>query len=103
MQDQVGAGVGMVNKRNWADDLLQSVQRKTGRSISKQSLQNLAGKVTPSTTKSEQQLRNLIQQVAKMAGVKVTEETTRDLIRTIKQNNVSPSNMMSLLQQMKKK
>jgi hypothetical protein len=92
-----------MRKRNWADDLLQSVQRKTGRTVSKQSLQKLAGKVTPTTTQSDQQLRQLIQQVAKMAGVQVTEETTRDLIRTIKQNNVSPSNMMSLLKQIQKK
>ncbi len=92
-----------MSKRNWADDLLQSVKHKTGRSISKQSLQKIAGSVSPSTVKSDQQLRLLIQQVAKMAGVHVTEETTRDLIRTIKQNNISPSNMMSLLKQMSKK
>jgi hypothetical protein len=89
-------------KRSWSEDLLQSLNKKVGRKISRGSIQKLASGVNASTTKSDQQLRQLIQQVSKIAGVSVSESTTRDLIRTIKNNQIQPGNIMSLLKQMKK-
>ena len=92
-----------MKKRSLSEDVLSAVQRRTGKAISKDSLRKIAGTVTPETTDSDRQLRRLIEQVSKVAGVRVTEETMQDLIRTIRNNKVSPANMMSLLKQMNKK
>lgn len=92
-----------MTKRNWTDNMLNAVSKKLGRKVSKGSINKLAAGVTPSTAKSEQQLRQLIEQVAKMAGVKVSEQTTRELIRTIRNNQEQPGNLLSLLKQMQKK
>jgi hypothetical protein len=94
--------VGGLEKRNWTQEVLKSVQKKTGRSITAGSLQRLAGQVNRSTLKSEAQLRQLIQQVGKMAGVTVTEETMRELIRTIKNTDVSSGSLLEMLRKLKK-
>jgi uncharacterized protein YpuA (DUF1002 family) len=94
--------VGGLDKRNWTQEVLKTVQKKTGRSITAGALQRIAGQVNRSTLKSEAQLRQLIQQVGKMAGINVTEETMRDLIRTIKNSNVSSGNLLEMLRKLKK-
>jgi uncharacterized protein YpuA (DUF1002 family) len=92
-----------LSKGNWSDELLQKIRNKTGRNVSRGSIQRIAKGVTSNTTRNEQEIRQLIQQVSKMAGVSVSEETTRQLIRTIKTQQITPANIMNVLRQFQKK
>ena len=95
--------VYQLSKGNWSEEILQKIRSKTGRNVSRGSIQRIAKGVKSDTTRNEQEIRRLIQQVSKMAGVSVSEETTRQLIRTIKTQQITPANMMSLLRQFQKK
>ena len=81
-------------------DVLNSVKKKTGKSISQKDIQQVASQVGPSTINSEQQLRTLIKQVSKMAGVSVSEATMKELIAAIKRSGINPSNMESMIRSM---
>jgi hypothetical protein len=66
--------------------VLNVVKSKTGKSISEQTINRLASRVTPKTMQSDSQLRSLILEVAKAVNVKVPEATVQSIIRMIKQS-----------------
>lgn len=84
-------------------DVLNAVKKKTGKPISQKDIQKVASGVGPSTVKSEQQLRALIKQISKMAGVPVSEATIRDLVGAIKKSGMNPNNLESMIKSMLKK
>lgn len=81
-------------------DVLNAVKRKTGKQISQKAIQQVASNVGPSTVKSEQQLRALIKQVSKMAGVPVSEATMKELISAIKRSGLQSGQMESMVKAM---
>ena len=85
---------------NISKDVLNTVKKKTGKAISQKDIQQVASGVGPSTVKSEQQLRTLIKQVSKMAGVPVSESTVKELVGAIKRSGINPSNMESMIKSM---
>lgn len=85
---------------NLSKDVLNTVKRKTGKSLSQKEIQNVASGVSPSTIKSEQQLRSLIKKVSQMAGVPVSESTIKELISAIKKSGMNPSSMESMIKTM---
>jgi len=88
---------------NLSRDVLNTVKKKTGKALTESQIKQLAKGVGPSTVKDEKQLRLLIKQVAKMAGVPVSETTIRDLIGAIKASGVNPANMEQMVKAMLKK
>lgn len=83
-----------------AKDVLNAVKKKTGKPISAKDIQKVAGSVGPSTVKNEQQLRALIRQISKMAGVPVSESTVRDLVGAIKKSGMNPAGLESMIKSM---
>jgi len=83
--------------KNLSRDVLNAVKKKTGKSISDKDIKQVASGVGPSTVKSEQQLRQLIKQVSKMANVPVAESTVQELVGAIKKNGISPNNMEQMV------
>lgn len=81
-------------------DVLNAVKKKTGKPISAKDIQKVASGVGPSTVKSEQQLRALIKQIARMAGVPVSESTVRDLVSAIKKSGMNPGNLETMIKSM---
>lgn len=88
--------------KNVSKDVLNAINKKTGKSISESSIKKIASTVKPSTMQSETQLRQLIKQVSAMANVPVSESTINDIVNTVKKNGVSLNNMEALLKMMKK-
>jgi len=85
---------------NISKDVLNTVKRRTGKTINQKDIQDVASGVSPSTIKSEQQLRNLIKQVSKMAGVPVSDATMKELVSAIKKSGLNASNMESMINTM---
>lgn len=90
----------MLNK--FPKSALDAINKKTGKNITESEIKRLAGTVKPSTTQSETKLRQLIQQVASMAKLPVSESTINDIISVVKKSGGSPSNLESLLKMLKK-
>lgn len=88
--------------KDLSKDVLGAVKNKTGKTVSPKSIQKLAETVQPSTMKSEEQLRQLIKQVAGLVNLNVSEETTREIIQAVKGSKINPNSMESLLKMMKK-
>jgi hypothetical protein len=89
--------------RNLPRDVLNAVNRKTGKSIAPSDIQKLASTVKPSTVQSEAQLRQLIKNVAKMANVPVSESTVQDIVRAVRQSGLNPQNLEKMIGAMLKK
>jgi len=85
---------------NISKDVLNTVKRRTGKTINQKEIQDVASGVGPSTIKSEQQLRALIKQVSKMAGVPVSDATMKELVSAIKKSGLNASNMESMINTM---
>jgi hypothetical protein len=85
---------------NLSKDVLNVVKRKTGKSVSQKEIQKVASGIGPSTIKSEAQLRSLIKQVSKMAGVPVSESTMKELVNAIKKSGINPNQMESMIKSM---
>ncbi|MNW13550.1 hypothetical protein D3C71_2115380 [compost metagenome] len=49
---------------------------------------------------SEEQLRQLIKQVASLVNVPVTEQTTNEIVKAVKGSNLNPNNMEALMKMM---
>ncbi|MBN2984328.1 MULTISPECIES: stage VI sporulation protein F [Cohnella] len=84
-------------------DILNTVNKKTGKAISESSIKKIASHVTPNTLQSEAQIRQLVKQVSAMAGVPVSEETTREIISAVKKSGMKLDNLESLMKMMMKK
>jgi uncharacterized protein YpuA (DUF1002 family) len=86
-----------MSSRHISKDVLNAVKKKTGKNISDRDIKQVASGVGPNTMKSEQQLRQLIKQVSKMANVPVAESTIQELIGAIKKSGVNPNNMEQMI------
>jgi len=84
-------------------DVLNAVNKRTGKRITAKDIQKAAGGIGPSTIRSEQQLRALIKQVARLAGVPVAESTVRELVAAIKKSGMNPNSLESMIRSMLKK
>ncbi|OMF35174.1 hypothetical protein BK133_10690 [Paenibacillus sp. FSL H8-0548] len=89
--------------KDFSKDILNSINKKTGKSISENSVKKLASGVTAETMTDEAELRKLIKQVSEMAKVKVAESTVNDIVKAVKASGMSASNMESLMKMMIKK
>ena len=83
-------------------DLFNMVKKKTGKNVSENDIKNLASSVTPATTQSEQQLRQLIKQVSNLVNVPVSEQTTKEIIDAVK-GSKNPGNLEGLMKMLTKK
>ncbi|MEI7024566.1 stage VI sporulation protein F [Paenibacillus sp. y28] len=88
--------------KNIPKDVLQSIQKKTGKKISQKDINKLASGVKPSTLQSDTQLRQLIKQVSSMANIPVSESTVNDIIKAVKSSGVQPNSLEQLMKLMKK-
>jgi len=86
-----------MGSKDISKDVLNAVKRKTGKNITDKEIKNVASGVGPSTIKSEQQLRQLIKQVSKMANVPVAEATVQELVGAIKKSSINPNNMEQMI------
>lgn len=84
-------------------DVLNVVNKKTGKTISETSLKKIAANVTPSTLQSETQIRQLIKQVSTLAGVPVSEETVKSIVSAVKKSGMNLDNIESMMKMMIKK
>lgn len=78
-------------------DVLNSIKKKTGKNVSEKDIQKLASGVKPSTYQSEKQLRQLINQVAGMVNVPVSEATINEIITAVQKSGVNPNSMEALM------
>ncbi|WP_127585300.1 stage VI sporulation protein F [Paenibacillus koleovorans] len=83
--------------KNVSKDVLNSIKKKTGKSVSEQDIQKLASGVKPSTLQSEKQLRQLIQQVSSMVNIPVSEKTINEIVSSVKKSGVNPNSMESMM------
>jgi uncharacterized protein YpuA (DUF1002 family) len=83
-----------------SNDILGTVNKKTGKNISENAIKKIAGGVTPQTLQSEAQIRMLIKQVSEMANVPVSEATVKDIIAAVKQSGLNMSNLEGLMKMM---
>ncbi|HUC92356.1 MAG TPA: stage VI sporulation protein F [Paenibacillus sp.] len=90
-------------EKNISKDVLNAVNKKTGKSISENAVKKLASGVTSDTMQSEAELRKLIKQVSKMANVPVSEETVGDIVGAVKKSGMNLANLESLVKMMLKK
>ncbi|MGM1046078.1 Stage VI sporulation protein F [Paenibacillus uliginis N3/975] len=89
--------------KNFPKDVLNAINKKSGKQISSGAVKKLAGTVKPSTMQNEAQLRQLIKQVSAMANVPVSEETVQEIVGAVKKSGMNPSNMEALMKMMMKK
>jgi len=86
-----------------SNDILGTVNKKTGKHITENSIKRIASSVNSDTLKSEAQLRALIKQVSQMAGVPVTEETIKEIVKAVKQSGMNMNNLEGLMKMMIKR
>ena len=89
-----------VSRKNISKDVLNTVNKKTGKKVTPQEVQKLASGVKPSTVKSDAQLRQLIMQVSKMANVPVSESTIKEIIQAVKSSGLNPQQMEQMMKMM---
>jgi uncharacterized protein YpuA (DUF1002 family) len=89
--------------KDFSKDILNSINKKTGKSITENSVKKLASGVTAETMTDEAELRKLIKQVSEMAKVKVSESTVNDIVKAVKASGMNASNMEALMKMMIKK
>jgi uncharacterized protein YpuA (DUF1002 family) len=89
-----------VANKDVSKDVLNVVQKKTGKSVSEKDIQKIASGVKPSTIQSETQLRQLIKQVAGLVNATVSEDTMNEIIRAVKSSKLDPGNMQQLMSMM---
>ncbi|RIX53473.1 hypothetical protein D3P08_08510 [Paenibacillus nanensis] len=81
-------------------DVLNAINKKTGKTISESAVKKLASGVDASTLQNEAELRKLIKQVSDVAKVKVPESTVNDIVKAIKASGVSASNLEAMVKMM---
>jgi len=84
-----------------AKDALNVIHKKTGKKITDNQIKKLANKVKPTTLQDEDQLRNLIEQVAAMANISVSKATIQDIVNTVRKSGIRPQNLESLINMLK--
>ncbi len=86
--------------KDMSKDVLKAVKSKTGKSVTQKDIHKLASNVKPGTMQSEEQLRQLIKQVASMVNVPVSEQTMSEIVKAVKGSNLNPNNMETLMKMM---
>jgi uncharacterized protein YpuA (DUF1002 family) len=86
-----------------AHDILSTVNKKTGKNITENTIKRIANGVSAQTLQDENQLRALIKQVSQMANVPVSEKTIRDIISAVKQSGLDMNQLEGLMKMMLKK
>jgi uncharacterized protein YpuA (DUF1002 family) len=86
--------------KNISKDVLNVINKKTGKTVSPKDIQKVAGGVKPSTVQNEAQLRQLIKQVSSMVNVKVSEKTIKEIVDAVKSSGVNPNNMEQMMKMM---
>lgn len=86
--------------KDMSKDVLKAVKSKTGKSVTQKDIHKLASNVKPGTMQSEEQLRQLIKQVASLVNVPVSEQTTSEIVKAVKGSNLNPNNMEALMKMM---
>ncbi|WP_419873764.1 stage VI sporulation protein F [Candidatus Pristimantibacillus sp. PTI5] len=89
--------------KDFSKDILNSINKKTGKTISENSVKKLASSVTAETMQDEAELRKLIKQVSEMAKVKVADSTVNEIVKAVKASGMNVSNMETLMKFMIKK
>ncbi|EXX91363.1 hypothetical protein BG53_02260 [Paenibacillus darwinianus] len=89
--------------KNISKDVLNAVNKKTGKPISENAVKQLASGVTSDTMQDEAELRKLIKRVSTMANVPVSEDTVGDIVDAVKKSGMNLSNLESLVKMMLKK
>lgn len=84
-------------------DLLNAVNKKTGKNISENAIKKIAGGVNAGTMQSEAQIRQLIKQVSSVAKVPVSEETVKEIVSAVKRSGMNLNNLETLIKMMVKK
>jgi hypothetical protein len=78
-------------------EALNLIKKKTGKTLLEKDIKKIASHVKPSTTQSESQLRDLIKQVSGLVNVKVSEQTTNEMIRAIKSSKMDANNLQQMM------
>ena len=89
--------------KNFPKEVLNAINKKSGKKISSGAVKKLASSVKPSTLQNEAQLRQLIKQVSALANVPVSEETVQEIVGAVKKSGMNPSNMEALMKMMMNK
>lgn len=89
--------------KNFPKEVLNAINKKSGKKISSGAVKKLASTVKPSTLQNEAQLRQLIKQVSALANVPVSEETVQEIVGAVKKSGMNPSNMEALMKMMMNK
>lgn len=84
-------------------DVLNTVKKRTGKSITEKDINKLASGVKPSTMQSEAELKKLIHRVSAMAGVPVADSTVQEIVSAVKKSGMNPGGMEQLMKMMLKK
>ncbi|MFD2672881.1 stage VI sporulation protein F [Marinicrinis sediminis] len=86
--------------RNLSKDVLNTVNKKTGKKVTSQDIHKIASNVKPSTFQSEKQLRQLIKQVSSLVNIPVSESTIKEIVNAVQKSGANTSNMESLMKMM---
>ncbi len=86
-----------MSRKNISKDVLNVINKKTGKTVTQKDIHKLAGNVKPSTISDENQLRQLIRQVSKMANVPVSSATENEIIQAIKKSGLNPKNLEDMM------
>ncbi|GKS11836.1 stage VI sporulation protein F [Paenibacillus chitinolyticus] len=78
-------------------DILNTVKKKTGKSVTEKDIQKLASGVKPSTVQDEAQLRQLIKQVSQLVGIDVAEETVKEIVHAVKSSKLDGGNLQQMM------
>lgn len=92
-----------MSSKDISKNVLNTVKKKTGKTVSEKDIQEIASGVKSSTVKSEAQLRQLINQVASLVNVQVSEETIQEIVHAVKSSNLDSSNISQLMSVLMKK
>ncbi|BBH21010.1 hypothetical protein Back11_23550 [Paenibacillus baekrokdamisoli] len=93
----------MSGKNNISKDVLNAVNKKTGKPITENAVKKLASGVSESTVTNEDELRKLIKSVSAMAKVPVTDQTINDIVGAVKKSGMNMNNMEALMKLMLKR
>ncbi|ACT01048.1 stage VI sporulation protein F [Paenibacillus sp. JDR-2] len=86
--------------KDLSKDVLNAINKKTGKNISENAVKKLANGVSASTMKNEEELRKLIKNVSDMAKVPVSDKTMNDIVKAVKASGMSIGGIESLIKMM---
>ncbi|MDQ0337752.1 hypothetical protein J2S00_000522 [Caldalkalibacillus uzonensis] len=84
-----------MTKGKGSDKFFNQVEKKTN--VSEKELKSLASKVSPQDLQDERKVRELIAQVAALAGVPVSKEKEDQIVHFLVRNNPSMEEMQAMI------